>query len=131
LQTAGFEGRIPLDQCAYLPIMLGDICECSTSLSPPTAVECAAIANGTATTDSPRVQYQVYLNITISSDNEIEEVFAAMQPLLQTYVAPAVAGCPNNTDVSGNRRLQQQSETTTIVNVVFQRAEETPDGEYW
>lgn len=130
LQTAGFEGRIPLDQCAYLPMMLRYICDCSTSLTPPTTVECAAIANGTATTDAPMVQFQVFFNITISNDNEIETVTSAIQPLLQRYVAPAVAGCPNATEESGNRRLQQSTEETTIVNVVFQPTEPMPEGEY-
>jgi hypothetical protein len=44
-----------------------------------------------ATTDAPMVTFQVAMNITIASNADFEKVAEAMQPLLQSHVAPLVA----------------------------------------
>lgn len=117
LQTAGYDGVIAPDKCPFLPSLVADVCECVTN-SKPVAVDCAAIAAGNATTDAPLVSFDVGMSLTISNDYDFAEVAAALKEMLQSRVAPRVAGCPPQGEIAG-RSLQESGSGTQIVNVLF------------
>jgi hypothetical protein len=149
LEIAGFNGQVPLDQCPLLVGLIGPICECGDSIPgtmPPSAapstalmkigVDCDAIADGTATTEAPKVDFRVNMEMTISDNYEFAEVAAVLKSLLQTRVAPKVAGCPDVIAAAGGRWLQlarwleEATEDATVVNVLFDTIEATEGGKH-
>jgi hypothetical protein len=157
LEIAGFNGLVPLEQCPLLVNLIGPICECGDSVpgtmppsmspsmtaapsaAPPTAilkigVDCDAIADGTATTEAPKVDFRMNVEMTISNDFEFDEIAAVLINLLQTRVAPKVAGCPDKIVAAGGRWLQlarwlqENTEDATVVNVLFDQMEAVEGG---
>ena len=142
LEMAGLEGRVPLSQCGLLPPLVDSTCGCnayipgslSPTMSPTTTlkrlgVDCDAIGKGTATTDAPYVSFIVSQELTISNDYDFSEVANEINGILQTRVAPRVAGCPDASVITGSRLLQTEDDTQ-IVNVLFAPTEPNSGGEY-
>ena len=95
-------------------------------------VDCAAIADGTATTDAPVRSFNVDMDLTIFDETEFAEVVRVLREILQTRVAPRVAGCPPVVAIgagAGSRWLQEQTDdNTNIVNVLFSETEQPEEG---